>query len=123
MTARPLGRLEVIKTEDLAVVSRDIGTLPAGYFRDPAAVVGRIAQRTLGAGEVVLPGNVRAPALIHHGQTVTLIARSGGFSVRSSGVALSDGGISERIAVRNTSSGRQVEGIVRSADTVEVSLE
>jgi len=123
VAARPLGRLDVVQAEDVMLVPRDLGALPGGFFRQTADVVGRIAQRTIGAGEVLLPTTVRPPSLVRRGQTVTLLVRAGGLSVRSSGVALGDAGLAERVQVRNSSSAKQVEGIVRSADMVEVSLE
>jgi flagella basal body P-ring formation protein FlgA len=36
------------------------------------------------------------------------------------GEALADGGVGQRIPVRNVSSGKRLEAIVRSAGTVEV---
>lgn len=60
--------------------------------------------------------------LIHRGQQVTLIAGSGGFQVRMSAVAPSDGRLADRIRVQNLSSQRVVEGIVRSDNVVEVPL-
>ena len=123
VAARPLGRLEVVTAADLMVVERELASLQAGYFHDPAEVVGRIAQRMIGAGEVLLPASVHAPPLVRRGQTVTLIAEARGLSVRSTGTALADAALAERVQVRNAASARQVEGVVRSRATVEVPLE
>jgi flagella basal body P-ring formation protein FlgA len=43
--------------------------------------------------------------------------------VRMAGTALADGAEGQRITVRNLSSSREVEGVVRSAQTVEIMLE
>jgi flagella basal body P-ring formation protein FlgA len=123
IAARPLGRLQVVAAEDLSVVPRDLASVPTGYFRRPEDVVGRIAQRTIGPGEVLSPTSVRPPPLVHRGQAITVVARAGSMSVRTAGVAEADAGLAERVRVRNSSTGRQVEGVVRSADTVEVALE
>ena len=123
VTLRPLGRGEAVTADAVTVVTRELDSLPSGYFRSPAEVEGRIAQRTLGAGEVLLPTTVRPPAVVHRGQSVTVVARSGGFAVKTAGIALADAGIAERVRVRNASTGRLVEGIVRSGDTVEVAVE
>ncbi|HUO80432.1 MAG TPA: flagellar basal body P-ring formation chaperone FlgA [Steroidobacteraceae bacterium] len=123
IAARPLGRLQVVAIEDLAVVPRDLASVPAGYFRRAEDVVGRIAQRTIGSGEVLLPATVRPPPLVHRGQSVTVLAHAGGMSVRTAGVVLADAGLAERVQVRNAASGRLIEGVVRSSDTVEVALE
>jgi flagella basal body P-ring formation protein FlgA len=123
IAARPLGRGAVLAADDVAVVDRDLAGLPAGYFRRAEDVVGNVAQRTVGAGEVLLPATARPPPLVRRGQTVTLVARAGTLLVRTAGVVEADAGRAERVRVRNTSTGREVEGIVRSGDTVEVALE
>lgn len=123
IAARPLARLQEVTAEDVAVLPRELATLPAGYFRRTEDVLGHVAQRNIGAGEVLGHEAVRAPPVVRRGQSVTLIVNSGGLSVRATGVVLADAGLAERVRVRNTSTSRLVEGIVRSADTVEVALE
>jgi flagella basal body P-ring formation protein FlgA len=123
VAARPLSRLQPVALEDLELVPRELASLPAGYFRKPEDVIGRLAERNIGAGEVLDPRIVRSPPLIKRGQSVTLIVHSGGLSVRAIGVALADGGLNERVRVRNPASARQLEGFVRSGEVVEVALE
>jgi flagella basal body P-ring formation protein FlgA len=123
IAARPLGSLQVVTAEDVTVVPRELASVPAGYFRRAEDVVGRIAQRTIGSGEVLLPTTVRPPPLVRRGQSVTVLAHAGSMSVRTAGVAQADAGLAERVQVRNASTGRTIEGVVRSGDTVEVSLE
>jgi len=87
---------------------------------DPAQVLERQARRALPAGRILLPGDIIAPPLIRRGDAVTLFIDQGPIHIRMPGVALADGGQGSRIAVRNTRSGRRVEGIVRDAGRVEV---
>ncbi|GAB4365224.1 MAG: hypothetical protein Kow0060_22580 [Methylohalobius crimeensis] len=47
-------------------------------------------------------------------------ARGGGLDVRMGGHALMDGGLGERIRVRNDRSQRVVEGVVRGPNEVRV---
>jgi flagellar basal body P-ring formation protein FlgA len=123
VAARPLGRLQVVTAEDVAVVPRELASVPAGYFRRAEDVVGRIAQRTIGSGEVLVPAVVRPPPRVRRGQSVTVVARAGSMSVRTAGIVQADAGLAESVQVRNAATGRNVEGVVRSGDTVEVSLE
>ena len=123
IAARPLGRLQVVTADDVALVPRDLASVPAGYFRRVEDVVGRIVQRTIGSGEVLLPSAARPPPMVRRGQSVTVIAHAGGMSVRTAGLVQADAGLAERVQVRNAATGRTIEGIVRSGDTVEVSLE
>jgi flagellar basal body P-ring formation protein FlgA len=123
VAARTLSRLQPVAAEDIEVVPRELATLPAGYFRRPEEVIGRLADRNVGVGEVLDPRLVRSPPIIKRGQSVTLIVSSGGISVRAAGVALADAGLAERVRVRNTATSRLLEGVARSAEVVEVALE
>jgi len=51
---------------------------------------------------------------------VTLRAQTNALQIRVAGKALMDGALGQRIRVQNTASGRVVEGLVRSAELVEV---
>jgi flagella basal body P-ring formation protein FlgA len=107
---------------DFRVEDRLVPGLANAYVTDPAALAGQRLGRPIAAGDP-LTAEMLAPAnLIHRGQQVMLLAHSGGFEVRMAGVALSDGHESERIKVQNQSSQRVVEGIVVSANEVEIPL-
>lgn len=123
IAARPLSRLQVVAADDITVVPRDLATLPGGYYRRAEDVLGHIAQRNVGAGEILDPHSVRAPPLVRRGQTVTLIVRSGGLSVHAAGIVLGDAGLDERVSVRNAATSRMLQGVVRSSETIEVLLE
>jgi flagella basal body P-ring formation protein FlgA len=123
VAVRPIPRGQSIGAADLEVVRRDVGMLTAGHFRAANAVVGRVAQRPIGAGEVVVPAVAKSPPVVRRGQQVTLLASAAGLQVRVEAVALADAGVADRVRVRNLATGRQVEGVVRSAETVEVALE
>lgn len=123
VAARPLSRLQVVGAEDVTLVPRDLSLLPGGYFRRVEDAIGRVAQRGIGPGEVLATGLLRAATIVHRGQPVTLVVQAGGLNVRAPGIALADGGLDERVRVRNTNSARELEGTVRSAETVELALE
>lgn len=122
VTRRPLARDTVLTEADVVLAERDAGVLPQGYLTDPAAAAGRRLRRALPAGAVVLPSMLDSVPVIARGQTVTLEAEADGVRIRMAGEALADGGIGERLRVRNMSSERVVEGIVRSGEVVEVPL-
>jgi flagella basal body P-ring formation protein FlgA len=120
VTTRAIARGQVVEAGDVEVVQRDLGGLGGGYFRAADLALGRGAQRSIGAGEVLSPTAAKPPAVIRRGQQVTLLATAGALQVRVDAVALGDAGVSERVRVRNAATGRQVEGVVRSADLVEI---
>jgi flagella basal body P-ring formation protein FlgA len=107
---------------DFKLEERLVPGLANAYVSDPAALAGERLGKPIAAGEPLTLETLAPANLIHRGQQVTLLAHAGGFEVRMGGVALSDGHESERIKVQNQSSQRVVEGIVRSANEVEIPL-
>ena len=119
---RSLARDAETAPADFKLETRRVPGLPSAYVTDPGALKGQRLSRPLPVDQA-LSFDYLAPAnLIHRGQTVVLVAHSGGFEVRVNGVALSDGRVSEHIRVQNSSSQRVVEGIVRSESEVEAPL-
>lgn len=119
---RSVSRGETVAAKDVSLQERDITTLPFGYLATVADVVGKTIKRPLTAGSVVTPDALELQRIVKRGQNVTLISKIGSAEVRAQGKALNDAGQGERVKVENTSSHRVIEGVVRSADAVEVSL-
>jgi len=82
--------------------------------------VGLTASRPISAGAIITNQLLVASKAVQRGQTVTLVTDGEGISVRMAGRALSDGLVNQRVRVVNLSSGKIVEGIARSAQTVEI---
>jgi flagella basal body P-ring formation protein FlgA len=122
VAARPLPVGQLLEATDLALAERDVHALTRGYYRRIDDALGQSVSRALGAGEALTPAALRAGTVVRRGQQVILLARTEGLAVRMNGEALADGGISQRIRVRNLASGREVEAVVRSAELVEVGM-
>ena len=60
--------------------------------------------------------------LVTRGQQVTLEVGADTMNIRMAGEALDEAALGQRVRVRNLSSERVVEGVVRSAQVVEVLL-
>lgn len=82
--------------------------------------VGKIARRTLPAGSPIPIDAVRSAYVVTRGQSVTLVYRLGTLTITASGLALQSAGEGERLAVRNSDSGRTVSGMVQADHTVQV---
>ena len=113
----------VLKASDLRVEEHDISDLPLGYMDDPDVVAGLTAGRPIPGGAYITNQLLVAPKAVQRGQTVTLVADTGGISIRMAGRALSDGLLNQRVKVTNLSSGKIVEGIARSEQVVEIILQ
>ncbi len=112
----------VMTAKDVRVQVRDLDRLPPGYLDDPAIAVGLTAAQPIAQGTVLTNQLLLGTPAVRRGQSVTLVADAEGISVRMNGRALNDGFINERVKVENLSSGKIVEGVARSGQTVEILL-
>jgi flagella basal body P-ring formation protein FlgA len=79
-------------------------------------------RRPLAAGAVLTPAMLTDVPLVTRGQQVTLEVGADTMNIRMAGEALDEAALGQRVRVRNLSSERVVEGVVRSAQVVEVLL-
>ncbi len=119
VAARHLERGQVLTAADLSRKRRDLATLPGGYLLDPARAVGLELRRSLRPGTVLTPRALAEPLAVRRGEQVGIIARTPGMEVSSRGVALGDAPLGGRVKVRNSASGRVVEGTVTADHQVE----
>jgi len=110
----------LIQSADVTTARRDVSGLAGGYLSRISDIVGHRLKQSVAPGVVIVPALLRAEVLVKRGQTVTLFVRSDSVTIRMSGKALMDGASEQRIRVENIVSGKIVEGLVRSADQVEV---
>lgn len=115
-----MNRGDLLTPAHLDVIQMQVSQLSGGYFRETQAVIGKRLKQAVGAGQPVRPALLSVARIIKRGQQVTLAARATGVGITMLGVAAMDGAIGDRIRVRNLSSGRQIEGIVRSPQIIEV---
>ncbi len=120
VVTRALERGHVLTAADMTVADAEVSGLPAGYARDVAAVEGVRLARPVGAGTVLTPAVLKIDPLVQRGERVTTLAQLNGISVRSQAVALASGAANQRIKLKNLSSGREIEGVVRSKGLVEI---
>jgi flagellar basal body P-ring formation protein FlgA len=83
--------------------------------------VGLIASRYLLAGQTLRQNMIRAPELFKAGTQVRVVAQGPGFSVTSSGQAITAGAVGQSIRVR-MDNGRVISGTVSQDGTIEATL-
>lgn len=110
---------EAISGPVVALENRDVAKV-TGALADPGVIQGYHARRPLAAGRVLTAADIQTPRLIRRGDSVTLVARTGGIEVRAMGRALADAGQGERVGVENLSSRRMLQGVVGPGGEVEV---
>jgi flagella basal body P-ring formation protein FlgA len=122
VAARPLPRASLLAKQDLKLARRDLARLHSGYYSHIEQVVGLQTGRNIAMDTAISSLLVKEPLAVKRGQRVNLTAGAGGIEVRMTGEAMSDGTAGERIKVRNLSSKRVVDGIVKSATTIQVAM-
>jgi flagella basal body P-ring formation protein FlgA len=118
----PVTRGTVLKAENLSVVQMPVAQLPANYLSDVAQVSGHELARAVNGDTYATVAMLKQKNMIQKGQEVIILAQSASFQVRMSGTALENGQNGERISVKNSNSGRTVEGTVVAENVIAVSL-
>ncbi|MBI5760056.1 MAG: flagellar basal body P-ring formation protein FlgA [Planctomycetales bacterium] len=127
VASKTLERGQPIAKGDLFVDRQEVTALN-DYCSSPERLVGTKARRSIQALQLVRHtdieerGKAETPVLVKRLDVVKLVAKSGILIVTTSGEALQDGRVGERIRVRNVDSKAIVLGRVISATEVEISL-
>jgi flagella basal body P-ring formation protein FlgA len=116
-TLAPGARLE---TAALTATRIRVAGLGSHYPNSVAAIRERRAKRPIIAGSILQFGMLEVDLAVRRGQHVQLLAASGGIVVRSSGVALQDARLGERVRVQNASSLKIVEGWAETGSQVRL---
>jgi flagella basal body P-ring formation protein FlgA len=93
---------------------------PESGSRPPLIVVGKIARRTLSAGQPIVAEALNDVQDVFRGDTVHVQAIDGGASIRFDAIAQSSGQKGEVILLHNPSSGRNFRGLIESRGQVVV---
>lgn len=83
------------------------------------SLVGSKVRKDIRAGEQIRPSSL---CMICKGDSISLEARKGGLSLKTQGVALSDGNYGEEIQVRNIKSKKVIQATVKAAGVAEIAF-
>ncbi|ROR59918.1 UNVERIFIED_ORG: flagella basal body P-ring formation protein FlgA [Pseudomonas psychrophila] len=118
----PLKRGAIIDYGDVTLRERDVGLISQGYLTAVELAVGQKLLRPVVSDQVLTLTHMEQAATVRKGDHVIISARSGTLSVKMPGEALSDGGLSEQIRVKNLNSNRIIKARVTAPGQVEVAL-
>jgi len=108
---RPVARGQTLTPGDVAVSRIQLDRRRA-ITTDPSAVIGRVAESRLLAGDPIELARLEDAAVIERGDALSLRWRRGKLEVRLTGSALEDGAVGQVIAVRNSRSRQPVRARV-----------
>ena len=120
VTSRPLRKGLRISVKDIELKEMDLTQIHQPFFENPDYVVGSELRRSLAAGSILTTHQLSTPKAVTRGEQVIILAKNHGMQIRMKGKAMSDGMTGQKIAVKNLSSNRLVEGIVQSPGVVEI---
>jgi flagella basal body P-ring formation protein FlgA len=81
-------------------------------FEARAALVGKVARRTLLPGQPIPISAVRDPYLVMQGKTALVVFDHGGLIITMQALALQNGGVGDVVTLRNVDSGTVIKGTV-----------
>lgn len=113
-------RNQTISQTDLEIKEITLTEPLNGVIDRNELVVGKIATRSLNAGEPIRMSQISFPILVKRGQAVTIRYQVGQLELTASGTAQADGQQGDWIRVKNERSGSQVEGRVSADGSVLV---
>jgi flagella basal body P-ring formation protein FlgA len=119
---RALARRARVEALDVELQTRRLPGISTNFLNDVSTLQGRRLRRALAAGTPLTSDVLDRDVLVQRGQSVTLIASTGGIEIRAQGRALTEGSERDRVRVQNVNSLKVVEGVVENAGTVRVDL-
>ncbi len=114
-----LHRGELI-TENNIIMERQILARPDRPTLDKEELIGMQMTRTVNAGRVIEESHITMPPVVKEGEMVKIHGRKGGLFISASGIARDDGGLGERIRVRNIASNKLIHCRVDGPGMVSV---
>ncbi len=119
VAAMDIPRGQSISGSHLTSALVNVSSIRQGFADTPQAIVGREAKRNIGKGEVFKTNQMDSPTTVRRGEVVMLESIAGAIKVSSSGTAMSDGRLGQKIRVKNSSSERVISGIVKGQGLVQ----
>ncbi len=122
VASRSIPRGSVISRNLIELKEVEVSRLYQGYFKDPEAVIGAVAKRSIAGNKVLSPGKISPPRLVSKGEKVTIVAEGRHVRIKANGIAMTDGAYGDLVQVKNARSNRVVEGRVTAAGQITVNL-
>ncbi|ART79757.1 flagellar basal body P-ring formation chaperone FlgA [Oceanisphaera avium] len=117
--ADPITRNTLLQAQHLSVDYQDEVLLRGDIFSDPSELIGSRSKRDLRAGQPILSSQL---CVVCKGDRVSILAQTGGLTIKTDGIAKEDGTFNDSIRVSNVNSGREISARIISAGQVQVRL-
>lgn len=118
--SQPIQRGEIITRHHLAVEKREVSKLREDFVTQIEQIENKQVTRQLDTGTIISLRNLVDPKIIRRGDKVVISTTKSGFSIRMSGLAMTDGAKGQLIKIKNQNSGRIINATVIEAGLVSV---
>ncbi|HUR26636.1 MAG TPA: flagellar basal body P-ring formation chaperone FlgA, partial [Planctomycetota bacterium] len=119
---RPVHAGELIDSSMVELRRAPIDAALAQSALDSVQVLGTAAARELPAGKTLSSGDLVRPTVVKKGDALILVVNSGAVHVRTPVTAEQSGALGDRIKVVVQQSGRELNAVIATRDTVRVDL-
>lgn len=116
----PISRGQAISHNDIELKELDSSRYHRGFFTQAADLKGFISKRNIKQGTVITPSSLKKEKLVKRNSQVKIVMKIGSLVVHSSGKALSDGSMGQRIKIKNKRSGKTITATVAGSGLVHV---
>lgn len=110
----------IISANDVELAKISLVSAPEAPLQDTSEVVGRLAKKTLLAGQPLLARNLDLPLAIKRNQVVSVEVSVGGVLIQGRARALTEGRVGDPVMCANVDSKQQFQGVVRKDGVVVV---
>ncbi len=120
VSTRSLQRGDILEESDVTYQRMNTSSVGRGHIESFPRALGMEIKRPIKSGDVVRLSYLTKPDIVRKGQTVVVSSKSRFLSVETSGIALVNGHMGERIKVKNERSNRVVDAEVVAPGKVTI---
>ena len=117
VSSRPLAKGSVLNQSNTTISYIDRNLLRSGYIGQFANVENAKLKRQIAGTQMITNHDI---CLVCKGENVTITTTVGNLTVKTDGVALSNGILGDKIRVRNSKSQRTIAGLVEAAGLIVI---
>jgi flagella basal body P-ring formation protein FlgA len=110
---------DMLTKENIAIEYIANNRIRGEKLTDIDAILGSKAKKRIGKGHTITNKKV---CLVCKGDTITIIAKTENFMIKTKGIALSSGNINQQISVKNSRSGRVIKPKISAVNQVIINL-
>lgn len=118
--AHRMRREDVIAPNDISWQRVSVRKLRGDTVMTAAELIGKSPERGLSTNRPISRDELASPLVVRKGDLVTMVVRAPKMTLSTLGVALDAAGIGETLALRNTDTNVQVQGVVTEPGVVQV---